>query len=56
VASRHIPAASSFDRARGFVSEHLVTLVIAACAILIAAMLLGRFLRRIRRGKRVQQK
>jgi D-alanyl-D-alanine carboxypeptidase len=56
VASRHIPVASSFDRARGFVSEHLVTLVIAACAILIAAMLLGRFLRRIRRGKRVQQK
>jgi D-alanyl-D-alanine carboxypeptidase (penicillin-binding protein 5/6) len=56
VASRHIPAASGFDRARGFVSENLVTLVIAACAILIAAMLLGRFLRRIRRGKRVQQK
>ncbi|HEX4751639.1 MAG TPA: D-alanyl-D-alanine carboxypeptidase family protein [Solirubrobacterales bacterium] len=56
VASRHIPVASSFDRARGFVSEHLVTLVIAACAILMAAMLLGRFLRRIRRGKRVQQK
>jgi D-alanyl-D-alanine carboxypeptidase len=56
VASRRIPAASSFDRARGFVSEHLVTLVLAACAILIAAMLLGRFFRRIRRGKRVQQK
>ncbi|HEX4730537.1 MAG TPA: D-alanyl-D-alanine carboxypeptidase family protein [Solirubrobacterales bacterium] len=56
VASRRIPAAGSFDRARGFVSEHLVTLVLAACAILIAAMLLGRFFRRIRRGKRVQQK
>lgn len=56
VAGRHIAAASGFDKARGFVSEHLVTLVIAACAILIAAMLLGRFLRRIRRGKRVHQK
>jgi len=56
VASRHILAASSFDRARGFAGEHTVTLAIAACAILVAAMLLGAVLRRIRRGKRVQQK
>jgi serine-type D-Ala-D-Ala carboxypeptidase (penicillin-binding protein 5/6) len=54
VAARHIPAASSFDKIRGFVGEHPVTLGLAACAILVAAMLLGRSLRRIRRGKRVQ--
>jgi serine-type D-Ala-D-Ala carboxypeptidase (penicillin-binding protein 5/6) len=56
VASRHVPAPSSFDKARGFVSEHTVTLAIAACAILIAVLLLGAVLRRIRRGKRVQSK
>jgi serine-type D-Ala-D-Ala carboxypeptidase (penicillin-binding protein 5/6) len=56
VASRRIPAASGFDKARGFVGEHTVTLAIAACAILIAAMLLGAVFRRIRRGKRVQSK
>jgi D-alanyl-D-alanine carboxypeptidase (penicillin-binding protein 5/6) len=56
VAGRHIPAASAFDKARGFVSEHTVTLAIAACAILIAVLLLGAVLRRIRRGKRVQSK
>jgi serine-type D-Ala-D-Ala carboxypeptidase (penicillin-binding protein 5/6) len=56
VAGRHIPAASGFDKARGFVGEHTVTLAVAACAILIAAMLLGAVLRRIRRGKRVQSK
>jgi serine-type D-Ala-D-Ala carboxypeptidase (penicillin-binding protein 5/6) len=56
VAGRHIPAASAFDKARGFVSEHTVTLAIAVCAILIAVLLLGAVLRRIRRGKRVQSK
>jgi D-alanyl-D-alanine carboxypeptidase len=56
VASRHIPAPSGFDKARGFVSEHTVTLAIAACAILIAVLLLGAVIRRIRRGKRVQSK
>jgi D-alanyl-D-alanine carboxypeptidase len=56
VASRDVPAASAFDKARGFIGEHLVTLAIAACAILIAAMLFGRSVRRIRRGKRVQSK
>jgi D-alanyl-D-alanine carboxypeptidase len=56
VASRHVQAASGFDKARGFAGEHTVTLAIAACAILIAAMLLGAVLRRIRRGKRVQSK
>jgi D-alanyl-D-alanine carboxypeptidase (penicillin-binding protein 5/6) len=56
VAGRHIPAASAFDKARGFAGEHTVTLAVAACAILIAAMLLGAVLRRIRRGKRVQSK
>lgn len=55
VASRHVPAASSFDKVRGFIGEHLVTLAIAACAILAVAMLLGRSIRRIRR-KRVQPK
>ncbi len=48
--------ASAFDKARGFVGEHTVTLAIAACAILIAVLLLGAVLRRIRRGKRVQSK
>ncbi|MBS1885042.1 MAG: D-alanyl-D-alanine carboxypeptidase [Actinobacteria bacterium] len=54
VASRPVPAAGAFDKARGWIGEHLVALAIAACAILIAAMLLGRSLRRIRLGKRVQ--
>ncbi len=56
VASRHIPQASAFDKARSFAGEHTVTLAIAACAILVAAMLLGAVIRRIRRGKRVQHK
>jgi serine-type D-Ala-D-Ala carboxypeptidase (penicillin-binding protein 5/6) len=59
LASRSIPAASSFDKARGFIGENPVTFglaVGAACAILIAAILLGRSVRRIRRGKRVEQK
>jgi serine-type D-Ala-D-Ala carboxypeptidase (penicillin-binding protein 5/6) len=56
VASRSIPAASSFDKARGWIGEHLVLLAVAGCAILIGAILLGRSIRRIRRGKRVEQK
>jgi D-alanyl-D-alanine carboxypeptidase (penicillin-binding protein 5/6) len=56
VAGRAVPAAGSFDEVRGFIDEHPVTLAIVACAILIAAMLLGRFIRRVRRGKRVEQK
>jgi serine-type D-Ala-D-Ala carboxypeptidase (penicillin-binding protein 5/6) len=56
VASRPIPAASSFDKARGWIGEHLVLLAIAGCAILGIAILLGRSIRRIRRGKRVEQK
>src|ERR1700733_15208286 len=56
VASRHVPAASSFDKIRGFVDEHTVTLALVACAILIAATFLGRFFRRVRRGKRVHRK
>jgi hypothetical protein len=56
VASRAVPAADAFDKARGFIDEHPVTLALAACAILIAAMLLGRQIRRIRRGKRRKQK
>ena len=55
VASRHIPAASGFDKARGFITEHPVTLGLAACAILIVVMLLGGLLHRLRRGKRVKQ-
>jgi serine-type D-Ala-D-Ala carboxypeptidase (penicillin-binding protein 5/6) len=56
VASRPIPAPGAFDKARGFIGEHLVPLAIAACAILLIAILLGRSVRRIRRGKRVQVK
>jgi serine-type D-Ala-D-Ala carboxypeptidase (penicillin-binding protein 5/6) len=56
VASRSIPVASSFDKARGFIDEHPIPLAIAACAILLMAILLWRGLRRIRRGKRVEQK
>ncbi len=56
LASRSIPAAGSFDRARGFIGGHPVPLAVAACAILVAAILLGRLVRRIRRGKRVQKK
>lgn len=55
VASRAVPAASSFDKVRGFIGENPVSLALATCAILIAAMLSGRYLRRIRRGKRGQQ-
>lgn len=56
VASRSIPAASSFDKARGWIGEHLLLLAAAGCAILLIAILLGRSIRRIRRGKRVEQK
>jgi serine-type D-Ala-D-Ala carboxypeptidase (penicillin-binding protein 5/6) len=56
VASRSIPAANAFDKARGFIGEHPVPLAVAACAILLIAILLGRSVRRIRRGKRVEQK
>jgi serine-type D-Ala-D-Ala carboxypeptidase (penicillin-binding protein 5/6) len=56
LASRRVPAASAFDKARGFIDEHPVTLALVGCAILIAAVLLGRQIRRIRRGKRVTQK
>jgi D-alanyl-D-alanine carboxypeptidase (penicillin-binding protein 5/6) len=56
LAGRSVPAANAFDKARGFVGEHPVPLAVAACAILLVAILLGRSVRRIRRGKRVQQK
>jgi hypothetical protein len=56
LASRSIPAPSAFDKARGWIGEHLLLLAIAACAILVIAILLGRSIRRIRRGKRVEQK
>jgi D-alanyl-D-alanine carboxypeptidase (penicillin-binding protein 5/6) len=56
LASRSIPAAGAFDKARGFVGENPVTLALAACAILVAAILLGWSIRRVRRGKRVKQK
>lgn len=56
LASRRVPAASAFDKARGFIGEHPLPLAIAACAILVVAMLLGRSVRRIRRGKRVKKK
>jgi D-alanyl-D-alanine carboxypeptidase len=56
VAGRRIPTASAFDKARGFIGEHGVPLAVAVCAILGTAILLGRSVRRIRRGKRVEQK
>lgn len=56
VAGRSIPAASAFDKARGFIGEHPIPLAVAVCAILALAILLGRVIRRIRRGKRVEQK
>jgi serine-type D-Ala-D-Ala carboxypeptidase (penicillin-binding protein 5/6) len=56
VASRAIPAAGSFDKARGFVDEHRIPLAVAACAIILLAILLWAVFRRIRRGKRVEQK
>ncbi|MFN8159514.1 MAG: D-alanyl-D-alanine carboxypeptidase family protein [Solirubrobacterales bacterium] len=46
VASRDIPKAGLFDRARSFVSERWIALALAACAILVAAVLLVRWLRR----------
>jgi serine-type D-Ala-D-Ala carboxypeptidase (penicillin-binding protein 5/6) len=56
VASRRVPAASAFDKARGFIGEHLLPLAIVVCAILGIAILLGRSVRRIRRGRRVELK
>ena len=56
LASRAVPAAGAFDKVRGFIGEYPVPLAIAVCAILGIAILLGRFVRRIRRGKRVEQK
>jgi D-alanyl-D-alanine carboxypeptidase len=56
LASRRVPAASAFDKARGFVDEHPIPLAIAVCAIMALAILLWRGIRRIRRGKRVEQK
>jgi D-alanyl-D-alanine carboxypeptidase (penicillin-binding protein 5/6) len=56
LAGRSIPAASAFDKARGFVGEHPIPLAVAVCAILALAILLWRGIRRIRRGKRVEQK
>ena len=55
LASRRVPAASAFDKARGFVGEHPIPLAVAVCAILALAILLWRGIRRIRRGKRVEQ-
>jgi D-alanyl-D-alanine carboxypeptidase (penicillin-binding protein 5/6) len=51
-ASRAIPRANAFDRVRGFVSEHLVLLALAAGVILIAAALAWGMRRRRRRGTR----
>jgi D-alanyl-D-alanine carboxypeptidase len=56
VAGRSVDAPGSFRKVRGWIDEHPVPLAVAVCAILIAAMLLGRQIRRIRKGKRVKQK
>jgi serine-type D-Ala-D-Ala carboxypeptidase (penicillin-binding protein 5/6) len=55
LASRRVPAAGFFDRARGYVAEHPIPLAVIACVILIAAMLLGWSIRRVRKRKRVMQ-
>jgi serine-type D-Ala-D-Ala carboxypeptidase (penicillin-binding protein 5/6) len=59
VASRRVPEASDFDRARGFLGEHWVPIAVAVFVILIAAVLLHRrfFSVKRRRGrKRVNRK
>ena len=56
VASRSVPAARAFDKVRGFIGEYPIPLAIAVCAIMALAILLWAGLRRIRRGKRVEQK
>jgi serine-type D-Ala-D-Ala carboxypeptidase (penicillin-binding protein 5/6) len=55
VASRPVPAANAFDKARGFISEHLTPLAIAAGVILILGMLFGWSIRRFRKRKGVTQ-
>jgi D-alanyl-D-alanine carboxypeptidase (penicillin-binding protein 5/6) len=55
LASRSIPAAGAFDKARGWIGEHLLLLGVAGCAILIAGMLLGWSIRRVRKRKGVSQ-
>jgi hypothetical protein len=42
LASRSIPEASGFDKARSSVEDHLVALALALCGILVAAILLLR--------------
>jgi D-alanyl-D-alanine carboxypeptidase (penicillin-binding protein 5/6) len=59
VASRGVPAASRFDRLRGFLGEHWVPIAIAVFVILIVAVLLYRRLfsaNRQRGRKRVNRK
>ncbi len=51
LASRAIPRASDFDRARSFVSEHPATLAAAAFVILMGAVSLRWLLRRRRRSQ-----
>ena len=52
-AGRSIPAASGFDRARGFVSDHPIPIAVAGFVILMGGVLLLRLmLRRRRRGSR----
>ena len=55
VASRSVPAASAFDKARGFISEHVIALGAAACVILIALIFLGWCVSRVSKRKGVSQ-
>jgi D-alanyl-D-alanine carboxypeptidase (penicillin-binding protein 5/6) len=55
-ASRSIPRANAFDRVRGFFSEHLLLLALAAGVILIAGALAWGMRRRRRRGARDDRK
>jgi serine-type D-Ala-D-Ala carboxypeptidase (penicillin-binding protein 5/6) len=49
-AERSIPAADAFDRARAFVRDNAIFIVLALFVILVGAVLLWRFLRRRVRG------
>jgi serine-type D-Ala-D-Ala carboxypeptidase (penicillin-binding protein 5/6) len=53
LASRRVPAAGFFDKARGYVSEHPIPLAGAAGVILIALLLLGWLIHRVRKRKEV---
>jgi D-alanyl-D-alanine carboxypeptidase (penicillin-binding protein 5/6) len=54
VASRSIPEASAFEKARSFVEDHLIVLALALCVILVAVTLLARARSRKAEGEDVK--